>query len=389
VTYTLIALNVLIFIGLLPLHYQPVDPSNEAARSYAYVLQEERGAPGRAVLNNMSAYDAVVFRYGFKPASPSPFALLTSMFLHGGFLHLIGNMLFLWIYGDNVEDRLGRLGFLIAYLGTGAAAAFGDMALRWDSSIPSVGASGAISGVLGFYFIWFPRNRVRVFVFLFPLLATVIELSARLVLGFYLVVDNLLPLLMSGGSGGIAYGAHIGGFVAAVGAAVALDRIQLGRPEREFRRPARAAPGGGGEPAGEPGPGGGGKAFSGALERGDLRTALEKLLTTPRQQTRQQIPVSEKVRLGEELARQRHPRAALTAYQRALSDHPGSGDATDAHLGAARVLMTDLGMPTAAYQHLYAALEEAVTEEQQQKARELLEQLQRVSGAVPRQRRKS
>ena len=77
-------------------------------------------------VNRISAYDAVVYRYGFKPAAPEPTDVLTSMFLHGGWLHLIGNMLFLWIYGDNVEHRLGPLGYLIAYLGTGVAAAFGD-----------------------------------------------------------------------------------------------------------------------------------------------------------------------------------------------------------------------------------------------------------------------
>lgn len=395
VTYTLIALNVLIFLLLLPLHYQPADPSDDAARTYAYVLQEERGAPGQAVLRSMSAYDALVFRFGFKPAAPAPLDLLTSMFLHGGFLHLIGNMLFLWIYGDNVEDRLGRAGFVAAYLGTGMAAALGDAILRWGSAIPSVGASGAISGVLGFYFIWFPRNRVRVFVFFFPLIATVVELSARLVLGFYLVVDNLLPLLLSGGSGGIAYGAHIGGFVGAVGAALALDRVQLRRPEREFRpRPARAAarPAGGAPPGGGAQPAGGGTAsvsaegFAAALERGDLRTALEQLLTSPREQTRRSLPITQKLRLADQLAREEHPRAALTAYQRVLSDHPGAGEATEAHIGAARVLMHDLGMPTAAYQHLYSAVEEAQGQDQQQRARALLDELRRMSGSVPRTR---
>jgi membrane associated rhomboid family serine protease len=383
VTYTLIALNVGIFLVLLPLHYQPANPSSEAARGYAQVLQDEKGIDGRAALRHLSAYDALVYRHGFKPASPSVLDMLTSMFLHGGFLHLLGNMLFLWIYGDNVEDRLGKLAYVAAYLGTGGAAALGDALLRAGSEIPSVGASGAISGVLGFYFIWFPHNRVRVLVFLFPLLATVIELSARLVLGVYIVVQNLLPLLLSGGEGGIAYGAHIGGFLVAVGAAVAIDRVQLGRPEKELRgegrRPAERS---------RDGDARAGETFSDAISRGDLRSALEQLLTMPRQRSRRELTIEDKIRLARGLERAGHPRAALTAYQRALSDHPGTGQGTPAHLGAARVLMNDLGMPTAAYQHLYSALEEAREEDLRAEARELLEALRGKSGSVPRGRRR-
>jgi membrane associated rhomboid family serine protease len=387
VTYTLIALNIGVFLVLLPLHYQPADPSSEAARSYAYVIQQEKGVDGRAILQRLSAYDALVFRLGFKPAAPAPLDLLTSMFLHGGFLHLLGNMLFLWIYGDNVEDRLGRVGYIVAYLGTGGAAALGDALIRAGSAIPSVGASGAISGVLGFYFIWFPRNRVRVLL-LFPL-ATVFELPARLVLGFYLVVDNLLPLLIGGGGGGVAYGAHIGGFIAAVGAAAALNRLQLGRPEPEFRRrrPAPAAGAAGERPAGAGGKVSPGERFATAITQGDLRAALDQLLTTPRQRSRRELSIADKTRLAQALERQNHPRAALTAYQRVLSDHPGTGEGIAAHLGAARVLMNDLRMPTASYQHLYSVLEEADDEQQRKEARELLEKLRGLSGSVPRVRR--
>lgn len=237
VTWTLIAVNVGVFLLLLPLHYQQADPSSQAAQAYAWVLQEERGVSGMAVLRQLSAYDALVFAYGFKPAAPSLLDLLTGMFLHGGWMHLFGNMLFLYIYGDNVEARLGRVGFLAAYVGTGLAAGLGDGLLRLGSAIPSVGASGAISGVLGFYFIWFPRNQVRVLVFAFPFLVTVVELSARLVLGFYLVVDNLLPLFLAGGAGGIAYGAHIGGFVAAAGLAWAHERRRRARPGEALSPP--------------------------------------------------------------------------------------------------------------------------------------------------------
>src|SRR5690606_30537250 len=119
------------------------------------------------------------------------------MFLHASFLHLFGNMLFLWIYGDNVEHQLGHGRFLIAYLATGAAAVAFHMIGAAGSAVPMVGASGAISGALGFYFVFFPRNRVRLAWFLPPFLFQVFEVPARIVLGFYIVLDNLLPYLLT------------------------------------------------------------------------------------------------------------------------------------------------------------------------------------------------
>ena len=104
------------------------------------------------------------------------------MFLHGGFMHLFGNMLFLWIYGDNVEKRLGMIPFVLWYLATGAAATLFHAAVFSTSDVPLVGASGAISGVLGFYFVWFPRNTVRVLLFLPPFIMQVIQIPARIVL---------------------------------------------------------------------------------------------------------------------------------------------------------------------------------------------------------------
>ena len=135
VTYALIAVNVIVFVMLWPLQHTPADRSDPAARAYAVTLAEERGVR----VEQLSAYDALVFRYGLKPRMPSLPDMVTAMFLHGGWLHLLGNMLFLWIYGDNVEHRLGRLGYLIAYLAAGLAAGFGDMLLRPGSAIPSVG----------------------------------------------------------------------------------------------------------------------------------------------------------------------------------------------------------------------------------------------------------
>ena len=148
-------------------------------------------------------YDVFLLQWGYRPAEPSVLALLASMFLHGGWLHLLGNMLFLWIYGDNVEHRLGPLSFVLWYLITGVAATLFHAVFFFSSDVPLVGASGAISGVLGFYFVWFPKNTVRVWVFFFPFLMDVIEIPARIVLAIYVIVDNLLPVFL-GSSGASA-----------------------------------------------------------------------------------------------------------------------------------------------------------------------------------------
>ncbi|HXV75956.1 MAG TPA: rhomboid family intramembrane serine protease, partial [Candidatus Polarisedimenticolaceae bacterium] len=227
VTYTVIAINVLVYLLTLPLGARAADPRDPEFVRYLQVVGEERGL-GREQLRQLglqvSEYDLLVFERGFRPAQPSPVDLLTSIFLHAGLMHLAGNMLFLWIYGDNVEHRLGRLGFALLYLATGVVASGGDALLRAGSNLPSVGASGAISGVLGLYFLWFPHNRVRLW-FLLPPFVQIFELPARVVLGFYLVVENLWPLLWSRGDGGISYGAHIGGFVAGLTAAFLISRL--------------------------------------------------------------------------------------------------------------------------------------------------------------------
>jgi membrane associated rhomboid family serine protease len=135
-------------------------------------------------------------------------------------------MLFLWIYGDNVENRLGRFGYLLAYIGSGVAATLFFAIFVPGSDVPMVGASGAISGVLGFYYLWFPRNQVKVFIFLFPFIMNTFLLPARLVLGLYLLLDNLIPFLVNSGTAtGVAHGAHIGGFVAGLALAFGIDRL--------------------------------------------------------------------------------------------------------------------------------------------------------------------
>jgi membrane associated rhomboid family serine protease len=145
---------------------------------------------------------------------PPWLTVLTSMFLHGGWLHIIGNMLYLWIFGNNIEDILGHVGFVLFYVACGAAAALAQSALDVDSTVPMIGASGAIAGVLGAYAVLFPRAHVLV---LLPLgfFSQVIRLPALLVLGFWFVLQFIEGgLTASSGEGGVAYWAHIGGFVA-------------------------------------------------------------------------------------------------------------------------------------------------------------------------------
>lgn len=155
------------------------------------------------------------------PQAPGPspiyLTLLTSMFMHGGWLHLLGNMLYLWIFGDNVEDNFGRGKFVIFYLLCGFAAAFAQIILDPNSPVPSLGASGAIAGVLGAYLVMFPHNRVRNLVLLWIIITT-IELPAVIVIGFWIVIQIISQYTASFSSttesGGVAYMAHIGGFVA-------------------------------------------------------------------------------------------------------------------------------------------------------------------------------
>jgi membrane associated rhomboid family serine protease len=145
--------------------------------------------------------------------------LVTSQFLHGGWLHLVGNMLYLWIFGNNIEDRLGRIAFLLFYLAGGVIAALAQVAVDPDSSVPLIGASGAIAATLGAYLVLFPGARITTLVFL-GFFYQLINVPAIVVLGFWFflqLLDGIGSLGMETGAG-IAFFAHIGGFVA--GAAV-------------------------------------------------------------------------------------------------------------------------------------------------------------------------
>jgi membrane associated rhomboid family serine protease len=160
--------------------------------------------------------------------------LVTSQFLHGGWLHLLGNMLYLWIFANNVEDRLGRVVFLVFYLAGGVAAALAQVAVDPTSDIPTIGASGAIAATLGAYFVFYPKARITTLVFL-GFFYQLIDVPAVLVLGFWFVlqlIDGLTSLgMVDANSGGVAFFAHIGGFLAgAVAARLLGSVIRPGRP---------------------------------------------------------------------------------------------------------------------------------------------------------------
>jgi membrane associated rhomboid family serine protease len=194
VTMGLIALNVLAFL------FEINQPSEAALQSFieAWGVVPREYSAGRDLA----------------PAIPYPFwtTLLTSMFLHGGWGHLGGNMLFMWIFGDNLEHRLGHVRFLVFYLVCGLAAGLAHILANLNSSIPTVGASGAISGVLGGYLLMFPRNRVYVMTY-----GGVATVPAMLMLGLWIVlqfINGFGSIANTPETGGVAYLAHIGGFIA-------------------------------------------------------------------------------------------------------------------------------------------------------------------------------
>ena len=144
---------------------------------------------------------------------PAWMTVLTSMFLHGGWMHLIGNMLYLWIFGNNVEDAMGHGRFLAFYLLCGIIAALSQVAMNTASEVPMVGASGAISGVLGAYILLYPHARVLVLIPIIIIITTA-RIAAYWVLGFWFVIQLFSTTANSGQEGGVAFAAHIGGFVA-------------------------------------------------------------------------------------------------------------------------------------------------------------------------------
>ncbi len=189
---------------------------------YQVMLQGQPSEFGR----NISAADIFILRFGLIPRElihmqdlpphiPFPIwvTLFTSMFLHGGLFHIGGNMLYLWIFGDNVEDAMGHLKFLVFYLLCGALAAFSQVLISINGTNPIIGASGAIAGVLGAYLMLFPYSRILTLVIFFFFIRF-IEIPAMIILGFWFIYQLLLAPSGFGAGGGVAFFAHIGGFLA-------------------------------------------------------------------------------------------------------------------------------------------------------------------------------
>jgi rhomboid family protein len=351
VNYLLIAANVAVYLFVaIPLGSQHPASNDPTLQEYLRAMSEsihDRAALYR-IVRDVSAYDLVVFTWGFRPAAPSLVDLFTCMFLHAGFLHLFGNMLFLWIYGDNVEHRLGHVRYLLWYLATGVAATLFHLVSAPGSQIPLVGASGAISGVLGFYFVWFPRNRVRLLWLLPPFVMQVFEVPARLVLGIYLVLENLLPYVIVRGDAGVAHGAHIGGFVAGLLAAWLIDRFAIGARPAEFaeapqvslRRdpdwPARVAD---------------------AIDRGRMEDAAVEYFEVPAHASTGILTPERSLALARWLQDHGHDDAALVVARRHLRDFPRGPGLSEAQVVAGDALLA-ADQPTPAYQYYLGALDQ-------------------------------
>ncbi len=176
---------------------------------------------------SLSDFDFIIRTFGFVPALfPSSFAFLTiftSMFLHAGIDHIFGNMWYLWIFGDNVEDKLGKVKFIFFYLLSGIAAALTQYLTDPSSSMPSIGASGAVSGILGFYLVFFPKSRITTSSGYWAN-----ETPARFVIGFWFLMQLFFGAASLAGAGGsnIAFFAHIGGFVFGYAAAKSAVKVR-------------------------------------------------------------------------------------------------------------------------------------------------------------------
>ena len=366
-TYLLIGFNVAVFLLIaVPLSGTRPDLADPLLHEYLRVAGAKTPQAARILFEQLSAYDLYVFRHGFRPGSPELSTLFSAMFLHGGWMHLFGNMLFLYIFGDNIEHRLGRFRFLLAYLGMGVVSTLFFALFVPGSQVPLVGASGAISGVLGCYYLWFPRNQIKVFVFLFPLLVTTFLVPARLVLGFYLLVDNLLPFLIdAGGNGGVAHGAHIGGFIAGLAIAWGLDRA----PERRWRRGSEVAAEAGGDP---------GERLRQALVSDDLALADDLYRQLGDRQARARLDSTTWLDLGEFYLAHHRFDPALGLFRRFIAERPADPGLDRAYLGAGKALIHQPRCITSAYHYFLAALDLARSPERAEEARLHLRGIERL-----------
>ena len=218
VTYALLGVCALVFVAQL------ADRDDRLLLTFGMV-------PAR-VLDPAGLHQFRAFDHAFRlpdAAVPDWLTLLTCTFLHGGWLHFLGNMLFLWIFGDNVEDRFGRVPFLCFYLLCGVAASGAHLLSAPGSTVPTIGASGAIAGVMGAYLLLYPHSRVQMLI-VWGFFVDFVVLPAPFFLGYWFLLQLVQSAMPSGPGGGVAWWAHIGGF--ALGAAVAggLRAFELLRP---------------------------------------------------------------------------------------------------------------------------------------------------------------
>jgi membrane associated rhomboid family serine protease len=204
VTLSIIALNIVVFV------MQVMSPRDGEEIVYAF----------GAIPHNILTFTS-------DQAVPWPLTLFTSMFMHGGFLHIGGNMLYLWIFGNNIEDSLGHMRFIVFYLICGIASAYSHALTSSGSTVPMIGASGAISGVLGAYLMLFPRARVHTLIFL-GFFIQAVRIPALIVIGFWAIIQVVNGLVSQGflNQGGVAWFAHVGGFL------VGLFTVKLWLPRR-------------------------------------------------------------------------------------------------------------------------------------------------------------
>ena len=362
INWLLIGLNIAVFVVVtLPLSAARPALDDPLLLDYLFAIGARQDWPVQLIYQHVTAYDLFVFKYGFRPAEFSFGTMFSAMFMHAGWMHLAGNMLFLWIYGDNVEHRLGHMAYLVSYLGCGLAATLFFAVFVPDSQIPMLGASGAISGVLGFYFLWFPRNRIKVFVFLFPLIMTTLLIPSRIVLGIYLIIDNVLPFLsrpMEGG--GVAHGAHIGGFLAGLGMAYAVDRMPglLRWQERQPKTKRKRTP-----------PLDTITDIVRSIEKDNLAHAAWRYGELDNQAQRGQLSTQNILLIGEYLLDRGDPDEALVVFRRLIAERPGDNNLDRAYLGAGRAMLHKPRCETAAWHYLIAAVDLAQSPEIADQAR--------------------
>ena len=341
--------------------------------------------------------------WGLLPGDPEPLRFLTSLFLHQGPWHLLGNMWFLHIFGDNVEDKLGRGTYLLLYLGWGVLASLAFLVLgqpvgaaagipaeqveeMWRS-VPLVGASGAISGVMGAYLVFFPRARIRMVVWLL-LFILPFTLPALLVIGYFLLQDLLLGVVARENPvGGIAYAAHTGGMIAGIIAALLLKPFLRARAASAWDRDTGFAPGGGRGGAPErPSPlerpravpsGDLRDQVAGAALDGRMDLALDLYARWVAEPRLEALPPAVEIEIAHEILRRGRVVEALEAYRRFLGSHPRSPEAPEAKFRIGLIFARAEGDPERARPWLQEASLEHPDPETASFARRELETLDR------------